>query len=106
IARADGQLKYETARQLARLTGQNFGGKSDEWRKWWDQARAGYRIAQTAAAGAAPAVKPPASPIPWDYDLPQFFGTPIFAKRVVFVIDKSKSMLSSVDGVTRLDDAE
>ena len=38
--------------------------------------------------------------------LPQFFGTLIYAKRIVFVIDKSKSMLSTVDGVTRLDNAE
>ena len=110
IASLDGQLKYVAARQLSRLTGQHFGGKSGEWRQWWEQNRTGFRVAGASAAATSnlPVVvtKPPADLMPWDYDVPQFFGTPIFAKRVVFVIDKSKSMLSSVDGVTRLDDAE
>lgn len=92
-----GQLKYVAARHLARLTGQNFGGKSDEWREWWKSNRQGFRVAATKPAGDS---------MPWNYAVPQFYGTPVYARRVVFVIDKSKSMLSSVDGVTRLDDAE
>ncbi len=113
LATLDGQVKYVAARQLARLTGQNFGGRSDDWRKWWDANRNGFRVATAGAAGSRPdatsrqaASQMGVSAIPWDYAVPQFFGTPIYAKRVVFVIDKSKSMLSSVDGVTRLDDAQ
>jgi hypothetical protein len=98
----DGQLKYEAVRQLIRLTGENFGGKTEEWHKWWDTHRDGFQV---AAARSAPGAKV-AGPLAWDYDVPQFFGTMIYAKRVVFVIDKSKSMLSSVDGVTRIEDAE
>lgn len=104
IGSLDGQLKYEAARQLARLTGQNLGGKSSDWKDWWERNRDGFQVARAAQAPVAGAKPPPA--IPWDYDVPQFFGTPIFAKRVVFVIDISRSMLSSVDGVTRLEDAE
>jgi hypothetical protein len=103
VAAFDGQLKYEAARELARLTGENFGGKSDDWRRWWAAHQEGFRVADSGPPAGS---KPPAGPIPWDYDVPQFFGTLVYAKRVVFVIDKSKSMLSSVDGVTRLDDAE
>jgi len=124
IATLDGQVKYVAARQLARLTGQNFGGQSDKWRQWWDANRKDFRVATASAARGAPSSQAPSpkplvssqsaaaptipagDPIPWDYPVPQFFGTPIYAKRVVFVIDKSKSMLSSVDGVTRLDDAQ
>ncbi len=105
IGSLDGQLKYETARELARLTGENFGGKSSEWRKWWEAHREGFRVAAASSAPAAP-VKAAPVPIPWDVNVPQFFGTLIYARRVVFVIDKSKSMLSSVDGVTRLDSAQ
>ena len=104
IGSIDGQLKYETARELARLTGENFGGRSGDWRKWWDAHREGFRVAAAPAAPVAP-VKA-AAPIPWDVNVPQFFGTLIYARRVVFVIDKSKSMLSSVDSVTRLDSAQ
>jgi hypothetical protein len=105
VAAFDGQLKYVAAGHLARLTGQNFGGKAESWREWWKDNRQGFRVV-SPTADAQGAAKTPANPIPWDYDVPQFFGTAIYAKRVVFVIDKSKSMLSSVDGVTRLDDAE
>src|SRR5262249_827895 len=98
----DGQLKYEAVRQLIRLTGENFGGKTEEWHKWWDTHRDGFQV---AGARSAPGAKA-AGPLAWDYDVPQFFGTMIYAKRVVFVIDKSKSMLSSVDGGTRIEDAE
>jgi hypothetical protein len=104
IARLDGQVKYVAARQLARLTGQNFGSQSDKWRQWWEVNRKDFRVATAASAKLAAPM--PAVAIPWDYPVPQFFGTPIYAKRVVFVIDKSKSMQSSVDGVTRLDDAQ
>jgi|GEM_PF-1173406 len=110
VAKLDGQVKYVAARQLARLTGQNFGSQSDKWREWWDANRKSFRVATASTASvtssAGVPTKPTGDPIPWDYAVPQFFGTPIYAKRVVFVIDKSKSMLSSVDGVTRLDDAQ
>jgi hypothetical protein len=99
LGSADGQLKYVAAVALTRLTGEKFGGKSGEWQKWWQARRQGYRI---MADGTA---KPPAGPLPWDSVVPQFYGVPVYAKRVVFVIDRSKSMESSVDGVTRLDDA-
>jgi hypothetical protein len=105
IVSADGQLKYEIARELSRLTGENFGGKSGDWRTWWEARRDGFRVAETASA-TGPGARPAAAPIPWDGDVPQFFGTLIYARRVVFVIDKSKSMLSSVDGITRIDSAE
>lgn len=99
IGAADGQLKYVAAWQLARLTGENFGGKANDWQKWWQSKREGFQVA------AGPAAKPPAGPMPWDYTVPQFYGAQVYAKRVVFVIDCSKSMLSSVGGVTRQDDA-
>ncbi len=99
LGSADGQLKYVAAVELTRLTGEKFGGKSGEWQKWWKARRAGYRVVTNAVA------KPPAAPLAWDSVVPQFYGVPVYAKRVVFVIDRSKSMLSSVDGVTRLDDA-
>src|SRR5262245_50355863 len=77
----DGQLKYEAVRQLMRLTGENFGGRSEEWRKWWNVHRDGFQV---TAARAAPGPKMP-GPLAWDYDVPQFFGTSIYAKRLVFV---------------------
>ena len=99
VSSADGQLKYVAAVELARMTGENFGGKGAEWKKWWQQQNG-----QIPKPGSN-AARQPSGSLAWDTSVPQFYGTPIYAKRVVFVIDQSKSMLSSVDGVTRLDDA-
>jgi Mg-chelatase subunit ChlD len=105
LAESDGQLKYEAARQLSRLTGQNFGGKSADWRTWWSSHRAEFAVAATAAPVARPADAAPLE-MPWDEPVPKFYDVPIYARRVVFVVDRSKSMESSVDAVTRLDDAQ
>lgn len=99
VSSADGQLKYVAAVELARMTGEKFGGKGAEWQKWWEQQHG--KIPQPGSNAA----RKSSGPLAWDNPVPQFYGTPIYAKRVVFVIDQSKSMLSSVDGVTRLDDA-
>jgi hypothetical protein len=48
----------------------------------------------------------PKNEMPWPEEPPRFFGDPIYARRFVFVIDRSRSMESSVDGVTRLEDAQ
>jgi len=39
-------------------------------------------------------------------DVPVFYGMNIYAKRVVFIVDRSKSMLSTVDEETRLEQAQ
>ncbi len=114
IAKIDGQLKYEVFRQLVRLTGQNFGGNAAAWQSWWQDNRAGFVFPQASvkndltsrSRADRPAPTTAQQPAVWDFALPTFFGTPIFAKRVVFVIDQSRSMLSSVDDVTRMDEAQ
>lgn len=101
----DGQLRFETVQHLARLTGQNFGGHSDQWAAWWKDQSGNF---QAAAPRASTAIAPDSrtvARIPWPEPLPEFFGVPVYAKRVVFVIDRSGSMRSSVDGVTRLEEA-
>lgn len=101
----DGQLRFETAQHLARLTGQNFGGHSDQWASWWKDQTESFQIASARPATANALDSRAAAQIPWPEPLPEFFGVPVYAKRVVFVIDRSRSMASSVDGVTRLKEA-
>ncbi|MFM9960982.1 MAG: hypothetical protein ACKV2Q_07135 [Planctomycetaceae bacterium] len=101
----DGQLRFETVQHLARLTGQNFGGHSDQWAAWWQDHSGTFQIAAARATTAIAPESRAVSRIPWPEPLPEFFGLPVYAKRVVFVIDRSRSMASSVDGVTRLEEA-
>lgn len=101
----DGQLRFETAQHLARLTGQNFGGHSDQWTAWWKDQSDTFQLAAKSAPATTLLPGREVARIPWPEPLPEFFGVPVYAKRVVFVIDRSRSMASSVDGVTRLKEA-
>lgn len=103
----DGMLRYETARHLTRLTKQNFGGYPQHWQEWWTANKASFefdseiskRPVETQDDGSVEAM-------PWPQPVPKFFGQPIYGKRVLFVIDRSRSMLSSVDGVTRNEEVQ
>ncbi|MBC7816740.1 MAG: hypothetical protein IAG10_07625, partial [Planctomycetaceae bacterium] len=101
----DGQLRFETVQHLARLTGQTFGGHADQWASWWKDQSGNFQFAAARATTAIVPESRASARIPWPEPLPEFFGVPVYAKRVVFVIDRSRSMASSVDGVTRLEEA-
>jgi hypothetical protein len=107
LAEHDGLLRYEIARHLSRLTGQNFGGYPEHWQKWWEANKAEFRFDSAEPAGTVAASvpdKPPA--MPWPQVIPKFFGQAIYGTRVLFVIDQSRSMLSTVDGVTRIEEVQ
>src|SRR5712691_1128522 len=104
-SKSDGQLRFETVQHLARMTGQNFGGHSDQWAKWWQDQPDDFQLAAESAPVNTALEGREVARVPWPEPLPEFFGVPIYAKRVVFVIDRSRSMASSVDGVTRLKEA-
>ena len=104
LPRIEGQLKYVTVRHLTRVTGQNFGGEADRWRKWWGSAKPKFSFA--IGSDTKSDWKKIATKMPWNGVLPKFYGVPLYAKRLVFVVDCSKSMLSSVDGETRLQRAK
>ena len=97
----DGQLRFVTVQHLARLTGQKFGGHSDQWAAWWQEHSDTFQLAANFAPVIIDLQGREVVRIPWPEPLPEFFGVPIYAKRVVFVIDRSRSMASSVNGVTR-----
>lgn len=100
-----GQLRFETVQHLARLTGQNFGGFSDQWATWWKDNGAKFEVSAERASAMPVVPSLAVARIPWPDSLPEFFGVPVYANRVVFVIDRSGSMRSSVNGVTRLKEA-
>lgn len=109
LGNSQGQLKFETARHLTRLTGQNWGGNAAEWKSWWTRHRGDFQLGRADAesppgATDSPDGKPSAA-MAWPEPVPLFYGVPIYAQRVCFVIDRSKSMSSSVNRETRLDRA-
>lgn len=104
VSRFDGQLRFHAAQHLSRLTGQNFGGHADQWADWWQQHADGFQPPVQKPEVADNATNSPAR-IPWHEPLPEFCGTPIYAKRVVFVINRSASMANQLNGVSRLNEA-
>jgi len=94
----DGQLKYAAVVALTRVTGQPFGGSATKWRTWWDTARVDL------PPGTLPP-KPTATPpeIVWHEPVPKFFNAPIFARRLLFILDRSASMASTLNGEPRID---
>jgi hypothetical protein len=102
VGEADGQLKYEAARSLTELTGQTFGGRGDKWRTWWRTARDDFRsIAKNERISGS--LK---NDLPWDGPVPRFYRLPIYARRVLFMIDRSGSMMLVDDsGESRIDRA-
>ena len=106
IEKSDGQLKYETALNLQRITGQKFGGIAQDWRTWWKANRDDFIFASRVDPSPSHAMKVPPRPIAWDEPRPSFYGMTIYAKRVVFVIDRSGSMNSTVNDETRLQRAQ
>ena len=97
LERHDGQLRYTAARHLKRITGENFGGFAGDWKVWWSRNASRFQPAAPAESGGT------ADDIPWPEAVPKFFGQSVYGMRVLFVIDRSGSMLSTADGVTRIE---
>jgi hypothetical protein len=102
LEKQQGQLKYEAAVSLTKLTGQPFGGRGADWRDWWSNATGEFLAVPKAQQAEISLTKPGFA---WDAEVPRFFGVPVYAYRVVFVLDRSASMASSIDGETRLERA-
>ena len=107
LAEYDGLLRYETARHLSRLTKQNFGGHPERWQNWWTANKASFEFDSEIPRSAIEARDSgKVEAMPWPQPVPKFFGQPIYGKRVLFVIDRSGSMSSTVDGVTRSEEVQ
>ncbi len=93
----DGQLQYEAVARLSRRTGAKHGSDAVAWKEWW--------TAQDGKVPEVPVAKDDPLPqdLPWQRTVPRFFHVPIYSNRVVFVLDRSQSMLSTLRGKTRLE---
>lgn len=84
LADVKGEVRIDIARHLTSLTGQKFGVEVAPWKDWWRQNKAQYQppakytlaSVETLAAGAQAS----------------YYGLPLYAQRIVFVLDTSGSM--------------
>ena len=93
----DGELRHVALQYLRRVTRQSLPSDTEAWEKWWQAERAKF----TFAAESSLAVRLQEA----EQGTPLYYDIPIHAKRLVFVLDTSRSM-SAVTTVSRLDAAK
>ncbi len=84
LSKVDGEVRGDIVRYLEAVTHQHFGINAGAWQSWWKDHREGFdfpaKESQSALTPAAMA------------GLPSYYGLPIQAKHLVFVVDISGSM--------------
>lgn len=99
IEHADGQLQYAAAAAMTRMTGQSFGDSTTQWRQWWAANHAIFPAMELVASAA----NTTRLSIPWNSATPKFYNAPVIGRRILFVLDRSQSMASSVHGEERIE---
>ncbi|HUY33746.1 MAG TPA: VWA domain-containing protein [Pirellulales bacterium] len=88
LGRVDGEVRADIARHLTTISGEPHALDAERWRTWWQARRATYGAKTDSMAMRPPPVYQPlyaAAPT-------RYYGLPIYAQRLVFVIDTSGSM--------------
>lgn len=90
LPRLEGEVRGETLEYLARVTGQPAAISDAEWQAWWqaNQSQFTFPAELLTAERPAPAALAPGPRAVRSY----YYNLPIYARRVVFIIDTSSSM--------------
>ena len=92
-------LWLESRRALLEITAQDFEAAAD-WKKWWNSVRDSFD------PNAAPAEDSRTVVVKKSANAVEFFGTEIFSRNLVFVIDVSGSMAMFDQGYLKRKEAE
>jgi hypothetical protein len=84
LTTAQGEVKADIVKHLTRITGEPHAGDASAWRQWWGANRETF---QFPAEGDVAALNPFVM-----REAPRYYGLPLFAQRIVFVLDTSGSM--------------
>ncbi len=86
--RVEGEIQAELVAYLTTLTGQQLGIDAAAWAKWWAENRGTFQF----PAGPLQNIPLPVGAAAAAPSSGSYYGMPIYAKRVVFIIDTSGSM--------------
>jgi hypothetical protein len=81
MADSDGEIQGDVAQYLTRLSGEPFGNNAKAWKSWWLARQSTFEFPPIATQKARQLV-----------GVPTYYGIPVYAKKVIFVIDTSGSM--------------
>ena len=83
LPKTQGLIQHDVITHLTRATSQKFRDNDRNWANWWRENQKDFKF--------PPAVTP-LSDVSLDDQQPTYYGIPICAKRIVFVLDTSMSM--------------
>jgi len=95
-----GQLEFDVVRYLSHVSRQRFGTDSELWKTWWQDNADDFQFNETEAEFSLS--DPPPQDFVWDREVSEYFGTYIYAKRLIFVLDISSSMKAAAGRGTRI----
>lgn len=100
----EGEARGDVMRYLSRLANHFVGPDSKDWAKWWSNVRDEFEFPAPVDTAVVETVEGQALAesdyLRWGKT--QFYGLPVYARKVVFVLDASSSMLQG----TRMADAK
>lgn len=89
LADLPGEARADVVAYLAHVSGENHGTDASGWRGWFDGHRDGLRLPEKLAEYPPPRTRPESPDAVRD---PAYYGIPLYARRVVFLVDTSSSM--------------
>ncbi|HTU25834.1 MAG TPA: VWA domain-containing protein [Pirellulales bacterium] len=86
LGKVDGEAQADAIKYLTAVTSQPLGNNQEAWAKWWGENQSQFVIPPPSSR-KLPAAQTVSPGVTMYYDLP------IYARRMVFVMDTSRSML-------------
>lgn len=90
LAKAEGEVRSDVVRFLTEISGEDLGSDTDHWQAWWRDHQVAFEVPPPAKRLEQPQLLPPL-PLP-GANVPTYYGLPITAAKIVFIIDTSSSM--------------
>ena len=83
LPKTQGLIQHDVIQYLTRITSQKFGDNDRNWSNWWRESQKDFKFPPAGTALTESSL---------DDQQPNYYGIPICAKRIVFVLDTSMSM--------------
>jgi uncharacterized protein YegL len=90
LATLRGEARGDVVAYLTAVSGERHGADADGWRTWYEARRADLVLPEPRPAYSVDGTAPAAGGA--DASVADYYGIPIYADRVVFVLDTSSSM--------------
>jgi hypothetical protein len=100
MAREDGRLAQDAWQALVEITGFTFDFDHEVWRSWWERSKYDFRPPPPRRATATASSTPKSDSGKRYAKMPvRYYGIPTASKRILFLLDASRSMNEEVDFV-------